>query len=172
MPNVEFDETNVRILNELQRDGRLTNLELAERVGLSPSPCLARVRALERAGIISSYVALLDAEKVGAYISIFIQVTLERQTEAALETFEAAMNRIPEVMECYLMTGDSDYLLRVMVPDTVALQHLIVERLSKTPGVENIRSSFALKQVKYQTALPIASDPAARSLRRRQSRNR
>ena len=150
-----LDATDTKILTELQDNARLTNVELAERVGLSPSPCLARVRALEKTGTISRYVALLDAEKVGVGVSIFIQVTLERQTEAVLETFEQAMNRIPEVMECYLMTGDSDYLLRVVVANTVALQHFIVGRLAKTPGVANIRSSFALKQVKYKTALPL-----------------
>ncbi len=105
--------------------------------------------------MIAQRVALLDPLKVGASISVFIQVTLEKQTESVLETFEASVARFPEVMECYLMTGDSDYLLRVVVSDIVALQHFIVDRLSKTHGVANIRSSFALKQVKYKTALPL-----------------
>lgn len=129
-------------------------MKLAERVGLSPSPCLVRVRALEEAGIIARRVTLLDAAKLGPCLSVFIQVTLEKQTEDMLESFEQSIGRLSEVMECYLMTGDLDYLLRVVVRDTIALQHFIIERLSKTRGVANIRSSFALKQVKYKTALP------------------
>jgi Lrp/AsnC family leucine-responsive transcriptional regulator len=155
MPKLVLDSMNVRILDELQEDCSLTNVELAERVGLSPSPCLTRVRALEDAGVILRRVALLDPIKLGASVSVFIQVTLERQTESQLDAFESAVARFPEVMECYLMTGDSDYLLRVVVTDTLALQHFIVDRLSKTRGVANIRSSFALKQVKYKTALPV-----------------
>ena len=155
MPKALNDAINLRILAELQQDCSLTNIELAERVGLSPSPCLARVRALEEAGIILRRVALLDPVKLGASVSVFIQVTLERQTESQLDAFESAVARFPEVMECYLMTGDSDYLLRVVVPDIVALQNFIVGRLTKTRGVANIRSSFALKQVKYKTALPL-----------------
>src|ERR1700683_1161436 len=152
MPKTLLDAINVRILSELQEDCSLTNTELAERVGLSPSPCLARVRALEEAGVILRRVALLHPIKLGASVSVFIQVTLERQTESQLDAFESAVARFPEVMECYLMTGDSDYLLRVVVSDTLALQHFIVDRLSKTRGVANIRSSFALRQVKYKPA--------------------
>jgi Lrp/AsnC family leucine-responsive transcriptional regulator len=155
MRKLPLDAINLRILAELQEDCSLTNAELADRVGLSPSPCLARVRALDEAGIILRRVALLDPIKLGASVSVFIQVTLEKQTESQLDIFEAAVARFPEVMECYLMTGDSDYLLRVVVADTLALQHFIIDRLSKTRGVANIRSSFALKQVKYKTVLPI-----------------
>src|SRR3984957_19911665 len=155
MPASLFDAIDIRILAELQEDGSLTNVELAERVGLSPSPCLARVRTLEETGVIVRKVTLLDPVKLGANVSVFIHVTLEKQIESLLDVFETAMARFPEVMECYLMTGDSDYLLRVVVSDTVALQHFIVDRLSKTRGVANIRSSFALKQVKYKTALPV-----------------
>lgn len=152
---MKLDAIDLRILAELQRDGKLTNVELANRVGLSASPCLARVRQLERAGVISRYVALVNPETLGLMISVFIQITLERQVEKALETFEARMNAFPEVMECYLMTGDSDYLVRVMVPDMAALERFIVKDLTTIPGIANIRSSFALKQVKYQTALPL-----------------
>jgi Lrp/AsnC family transcriptional regulator, leucine-responsive regulatory protein len=155
MPASRLDAIDIRILAALQDDASLTNVDLARRVGLSPSPCLARVRALEESEVILRRVTLLDPVKLGASVSVFIQVTLEKQTEPVLEAFEAAMASFPEVMECYLMTGDSDYLLRVVVSDTVALQHFIVGRLSKTRGVANIRSSFALKQVKYKTALPI-----------------
>jgi Lrp/AsnC family leucine-responsive transcriptional regulator len=154
-PQFALDAIDRRILAALQEDASVTNVELAEKVGLSPSPCLARVRALEQAGVILRRVALLDPLKLGASISVFIRVTLEKQTEAVLDRFESAVARFPEVMECYLMTGDSDYLLRVVVPDILALQDFIVGRLSKTAGVANIRSSFALKQVKYKTALPL-----------------
>lgn len=152
---MKLDATDMRILMVIQEDASLTNVQLAARVGLSASPCLTRVRALEEAGVIARRVALLDPVILGANVSVFIQVTLEKQTETLLEVFEEAMANLPEVMECYLMTGDSDYLLRVVVRDTVALQHFIVDRLSKTRGVANIRSSFALKQVKYKTALPL-----------------
>lgn len=155
MPKRQIDATDRRILRELQAEAKLTNVELAERVRLSPSPCLARVRALERNNVIERYVALVRPEALGLSISVFIQVTLERQVETALETFEARMAGFDEVMECYLMTGDSDYLVRLVVPDIVTLERFIVEELTTIPGVANIRSSFALKQVKYKTALPL-----------------
>jgi DNA-binding Lrp family transcriptional regulator len=152
---VAIDATDARILDALQADAKLTNVELAARVHLSPSPCLARVRRLEEAGLIGKYVALLDPLKLGLSVSVFIQIRLEKQVERALEVFEAAIGKYPEVMECYLMTGDADYLIRVVVPDVPALERFIVDELSKIPGVANIRSSFALKQVKYKTVLPI-----------------
>jgi Lrp/AsnC family transcriptional regulator, leucine-responsive regulatory protein len=141
----------------------LTNAALAKRVRLSPSPCLARLRALEENGIITKYVALLDAPKVGMSVSVFIQVSLEKQVESALENFEAAIKAYSEVMECYLMTGDSDYLIRVVVEDVQELQRFIVQELSKIRGVANIRSSFALKQVKYSTALPLRPQGSGRN---------
>jgi Lrp/AsnC family transcriptional regulator, leucine-responsive regulatory protein len=150
-----LDAIDLRILKSLQEDAGLTNVELAAKVGLSASPCLARVRALENAGVIARRVALLDARKIAPSISVFIQVTLEKQAEPALDTFESAVAQFAEVMECYLMTGDADYLLRVVVSDIDALQEFVVGRLTKIKGVANIRSSFALKQVKYKTALPI-----------------
>jgi DNA-binding Lrp family transcriptional regulator len=155
LPSLDLDEIDMKILSELQDDASLSNVELAQRVGLSPSPCLARVRELEATGVILRRVTLLNPLRLGANVSVFIQVALEKQVELQLEAFETAISSFSEVMECYLMTGDSDYLLRVVVPDVVALQHFIVGKLSKTAGVANIRSSFALKQVKYKTALPI-----------------
>jgi Lrp/AsnC family leucine-responsive transcriptional regulator len=113
------------------------------------------VKNLEASGMISRYVTLLDPVKVGLTVSVFISVSLEKQVEQALETFERAMRERPEVMECYLMTGDADYLLRVVMPDVPALERFIVDFLTRVPGVGNIRSSFALKQVKYKTALPL-----------------
>ncbi len=157
MPDLRLDATDIRILNELQRDAGRTNLDLAAAVGLSPSPCLARVRALESAGVISRRVALLDPARLGPSVSMVVQVTLERQTDALLEAFEKAVDGFPEVMECYLMTGDSDYLLRVVTRDTVAFRDFVIDRLTKAPGVANIRSSIALKQVKYQTSLPLGA---------------
>jgi Lrp/AsnC family leucine-responsive transcriptional regulator len=150
-----LDATDRRILDALQRNAKLTNVELAARVHLSPSPCLARVRALERAGIIQRYVTLLDPLRVGQAVSVFIQVRLEQQVERTLKNFEAAVAGWPEVLECYLMTGDSDYLLRVVVADIPALERFVLDRLTTIKGVANIRSSFALKQVKYETALPL-----------------
>jgi DNA-binding Lrp family transcriptional regulator len=155
MPLTTLDDTDLRILDRLQDDARITNVELAKAANLSPSPCLSRVRALEEAGYIRRYVTLLDPPKLGLTVSVFVQVRLEKQIESALEAFQTAVRGRPEVMECYLMTGDSDYLLRVVVPDVPAFERFIVDFLSKVPGVGNIRSSFALKQVKYQTGLPL-----------------
>jgi DNA-binding Lrp family transcriptional regulator len=157
-----MDVIDLRILARLQEDARISNVELAKAVNLSPSPCLARVRALEAAGYITRYVTLLEPQRLGLTVSVLIQVTLEKQIESALETFERAVRERPEVMECYLMTGDADYLLRVLVADVPAFQRFILEFLSRVPGVGNIKSSFALKQVKYQTALPIAEGGATR----------
>jgi DNA-binding Lrp family transcriptional regulator len=158
MPNIALDRIAWRILDRLQHDARVSNADLARDVGLSPSPCLRRVRELEQSGIIKDYVTLLEPADVGLPISVFVQVTLERQVEHALETFEHAMLDRPEVMECYLMTGDADYLLRVVVADIEAYETFLKEHLTRVPGVSGIKSSFALNQVKYRTALPL---PAA-----------
>ncbi len=158
MPNQRLDRIAWRILDRLQRDARISNADLAREVGLSPSPCLRRVRELEQSGVIKDYVTLLEPAEVGLPISVFVQVTLERQVERALETFEHAMLDRAEVMECYLMTGDADYLLRVAVADVEAYETFLKEHLTRVPGVSGIKSSFALNQVKYRTALPL---PAA-----------
>ena len=152
---MDLDAIDRRILTELQADARISNAALAEAVGLSPSPCLRRVRALEAAGVIRRYAALLEPAEVGLPISVFVQVTLERQIEQALETFETAIQDRPEVMECYLMTGDADYLLRVVVSDLNAYERFLKEHLTRVSGVASIKSSFALNQVKYSTALPL-----------------
>jgi DNA-binding Lrp family transcriptional regulator len=157
-----MDAIDLRILQNLQKDARISNVELARAVNLSPSPCLARVRALERDGVIERYVTLLDAKKLGLTVSVLVQVTLEKQIEPALEAFEKAVRDRPEVMECYLMTGDADYLLRVLLADVPAFERFILDFLSRVPGVGNIKSSFALKQVKYQTELPLPAHSAAR----------
>jgi Lrp/AsnC family leucine-responsive transcriptional regulator len=155
MPEINLDNKDIAILNQLQNNARLSNVQLAEKVGLSPSPCLARVKALSSAGVIKRHVTLLDPEKVNLTLSVFIQISLERQSEDLLERFEKAVIACPEVLECYLMTGDADYLLRVTVKDINALRVFILNRLTTIDGVSNIRSSIALNQVKYETALPI-----------------
>jgi Lrp/AsnC family transcriptional regulator, leucine-responsive regulatory protein len=165
---IALDPIDLRILSELQENARLSNVELAQRVGLSASPCLTRVRALEESGLIARYVTLLDPVALGLNVSVFIQVSLEKQVDSSLTRFESAIAALPEVMECYLMTGDSDYLLRVVVADVPALQRFIVERMTKIAGVSNIRSSFALKQVKFKTALPLV--PPLRSAKPRKFR--
>ena len=152
---MKLDAVDLRILHELQADGSLSNVELARRVHLSPSPCLARVKALETAGVISRYVALANAAALGLGLNVFISISLKAQNKAALADFEHRIAEQDEVMECYLMTGDSDYLIRVAVADMAALERFILEQLSPIPGIEKIRSSFALKQVRYKTALPL-----------------
>ena len=152
---MELDSIDRRILAALQEDARISNVDLAERVGISPSPCWRRVRALETEGVIARHVTLVDPAAVGLPVSVFIQVTLERQIEQALEEFEQTILARPEVMECYLMTGDSDYLLRVVVADLAAYERFLKEHLTRISGVASIKSSFALNQVKYRTALPV-----------------
>jgi len=151
---MELDTTDLRILNILQENSSISNLELASRINLSPSPTLARVKRLETEGIISRYVALADPYLLGLKVNVFVKVILERQGAEALAQFETAVSAFDEVMEVYLMTGDEDYLLRIVVPDLLTLEHFIVDHLTKIPGIKNIRSSFALKQIKYKTALP------------------
>jgi Lrp/AsnC family transcriptional regulator, leucine-responsive regulatory protein len=158
---LSLDATDLKILTELQDNAKMTNAELATRVNLSPSPCLTRVRALERAGVIARYVTVVDPLALGLTLNVFIQVRLDRQVEPALDCFERAMAQFPEVMECYLMTGDADYLVRVIVADLQELESFIVKHVSRIEGVANIRSSFALKQIKYRTALPVPSPESA-----------
>ncbi len=150
-----LDSIDLKILAELQNDGALSNIELARRIHLSPSPCLARVRALEAAGVIDRYVALTNAAALGLGLNVFINISLKSQSKEALAHFEQRISEHDEVMECYLMTGDSDYLIRVAVADIAALEKFILEQLTPIPGIEKIRSSFALKQVRYKTALPL-----------------
>ena len=152
-----LDEIDLRILNSLQDEARRSNVDLAEHVGLTPAPCLRRVRALEEAGVIRRYAALVSPGAVQLGVTVFVRITLVQQVEKRLETFEVAIRRHPEVMECYLMTGDADYLLRVVVPDVESYERFLDRTLTRTPGVASIKSSFALRQVKYSTALPLPS---------------
>ncbi len=155
MPVYKLKEIDQNILHHLQENARLTNVDLADRVNLSPSPCLRRVRNLEESGIIKGYVTLVDQNALGLPVSVFVSVSLEKQVEAALEKFEQAIQERPEVMECYLMTGGADYLLRVVTADLKGYERFLLEHLTRIPGVASIKSSFALKQVTYKTALPI-----------------
>ncbi len=155
MPKYRLDEIDRKILRELQADARLTNSELSDRVGLSPSPCLRRLRNLEKAGVIDRYVALVDQEKVGLPVSVFVSIQLERQREEELDKFDREISRHPEVLECYLMTGTRDYLLRVVAADLSAYERFLKEKLTRIDGVASIQSSFALKQIKYTNTLPL-----------------
>ncbi|MCQ4162603.1 Lrp/AsnC family transcriptional regulator [Roseomonas sp. GC11] len=149
-----LDEASLRILDALQKNSEISNAELAERVGLSASPCWRRVSELRERGVIRGAVALVDPLKLGLAVNVFVHVTLKQQDKASLKLFTDSIARRPEVMECYLMTGEADFLLRVVVEDLLRYQELMLECLTQIPGVSNIRSSFALDQVKYTTALP------------------
>ncbi|HDR9872841.1 TPA: Lrp/AsnC family transcriptional regulator [Burkholderia cenocepacia] len=154
-PPKRLDRIDVAILNQLQKNARITNAELAKIVNLSTTPCFNRVKTIENLGLIKQQVTLLNPELLGLNLNVFISVSLERQVEDALKIFEEAISTRPEVMECYLMTGDADYLLRVVVPDTKSLERFILNHLTKIKGISNIRSSFSLKQVRYKTDLPL-----------------
>ena len=156
MSGNRLDRIDVRILDVLQQDGRLSNQELAERVGLSPSPCLRRVKRLERDGVIQRYAAVVDQSKVGIPVSVFVSVKLERQREDDMERFEQAIANYREVVECYLMTGSRDYLLRVVTGDLTAYERFLKDTMTRIEGVASIESSFALNQVKFANALPIS----------------
>ena len=155
MNDHKLDKIDRKILEALQADGSISNLELAEKVCLSPSPCSRRVKILEENGYIRGKVTLLHADKIGLPVNVFIQVTLHHKVKKDLDSFEQTVTQWPEVMECYLMTGDFDYLIRVAVPDLNAYQRFLDSRLTPMDGIDNIRSSFSLKQVRYKTELPL-----------------
>jgi Lrp/AsnC family leucine-responsive transcriptional regulator len=155
MPPRALDAVDRKILVQLQANGRMSLAELADKVGLSASPCLRRVRMLEKAGVISRYVAVLDQRAVGLPVSVFVSIKLERQKQDALDRFAKAIERWPEVLECYLMTGPRDYWLRVVVPDLAAYERFVRQKLTRLEGIASIESSFALEQVKYTNVLPV-----------------
>ena len=155
MPEDALDRTDQRIMQVIQGDARISNADLAARVGLSPSPCWRRVKALEARGVIREYVTLASARALGLPVTVFVSITLDKQVEDNLERFEASVLARPEVMEAYLMTGDFDYLLRVVAADIDGYQRFVLEHLTRIEGVASIKSSFALKQVQYKTALPL-----------------
>ena len=144
-----MDEKDQKIIRELQRNGRLTNNELAERVNLSPSPCLRRLRNLEKSGVIQGYTALIDQSAYGLPITVFIRIRLQHHTEEAMRVFEQHINRIDEILDCHLMAGDSDYLLRVIVKSLEAYESFIRETIHQIPFIGSIDSSFAYGTVKH-----------------------
>ncbi|MER9791396.1 Lrp/AsnC family transcriptional regulator [Mesorhizobium sp. M0213] len=155
MPKRRLDDIDRKIISALQVDGRMTAQQLAERVGLSASPCARRVRLMEDMGVITGYAALIDQDMVDLPISVFASIKLERQRENELKRFNAAIARWPEVVDCYLMTGQRDYLLRVVVRDLHAYERFLKEKLTRLDGVSSIESSFALAQIKRSNRLPV-----------------
>ena len=153
--NITLTAVDRKILRALQEDGRMTIQAVADRVGLSASPCLRRIRQMERAGIIAGYSAVVEQKAVGLPVSVFISIRLERQRSRELDAFGAAISRWPEVMECYLMTGQFDFLLRVVCADLGAYEQFLRERLTQVEGVASIESSFSLGQVKSSLVLPL-----------------
>ncbi len=152
---MHLDQVDIAILNELQTNGRLTNAELAERAGLSPSACHRRVKTLESSGIIDRYVAILSQEALGRGITVYVQVTLDNQKRDTLQAFEDAVEGVPEVMECYLMSGEADYLIRVLVRDANDYERVHREILSALPGVARLHSSFTIRRVFSRTEVPV-----------------
>ena len=151
-----FDRTDRRILEELQRDGRISNQDLAQRVQLSPSPCLRRVRALEDSGVITGYRALLDARKLDLNLMALIHISMDRHTPDRFSNFEEQVARLPEVLECLLITGqEADYQLKVVVRDMDAYQALLLDKITRIQGVSGVHSSFVMRQVVNKTALPV-----------------
>ena len=144
----KIDEFDRKILRALQQDGRLTILELSDRVGLSPSPVSRRLKALEEAGLIGGYTALIDEAKLGYNVSVFVSVRLDRQVDEGLAAFETAIEAFPEVVDCWLMTGNQDYLLRVVTTDLAAFEQFLVGKLTRAPGVASLESSIPLRRVK------------------------
>ncbi len=155
LSEMRLDRIDYTILEHLQRDGRATSGELADAAGLSASPALRRQKLLEDDGIIRRYVALLDQDRVGLPVNVFVSVRLQAQTDDHLAAFEKAVTELPEVMECYVMSGASDYLLRVVAPDLGAYEEFLRTRLTRMPGVRGVESAFALKRVVYRTNLPL-----------------
>src|ERR1700741_318451 len=151
---MELDRYDRAIVRLLQQDARITNTLLAEKVSLSESACLRRVRALEQAGLIQGYTALIDQHKAGFPVNVFVSITLDRQSQAGLEAFESAVRRVPEVMECYLMTGEYDYLLRLVVADMADFERVHNQHLTRLPSVTRVHSSFAMRTVTRAATLP------------------
>ncbi|MAI26974.1 MAG: Lrp/AsnC family transcriptional regulator [Myxococcota bacterium] len=152
---MKIDSTDHAILEALQERARISNVELADRVHLSESACLRRVRALEEAGVIAGYSAMVDPVRVGLPSAVFVQLTLQRQDQTDLDAFEEAVQNIPEVMECYLMTGEFDYLLRIVVSDASDYERVHRQHLTRLPGVARVQSSFTLRTVRKANVLPI-----------------
>lgn len=155
MAQTELDAIDRRILEVLQRNARIANTDLADEVGLTPAPCLRRVKRLEEMGFIAGYTAVLNHKRVGLGLTVFVTVTLDRQTKRTYDDFAAKMRAAPEVLECYLILGERDFLLKIVVADLEAYQRFYLEVLTLAPGVRNINSIIAVNEEKRTTALPI-----------------
>lgn len=156
---MELDRYDRQILEILQRDGRISNQDLADRIGLSPSPCLRRVRTLEEAGLITGYRALLDAKKLGLSLMALIGISMDQHTPERFANLESAIAEIPEILECLLITGQqSDYQLKVVVRDMDAYQDLLLNKITRIQGVTGVHTSFVLRKVVDRTSLPVAAD--------------
>ncbi|MCY1389272.1 Leucine-responsive regulatory protein [compost metagenome] len=155
MPKIKLDAYDRRILAALQRDGRLTNVQLADEIGLSASPCLRRVRNLEEAGVIRGYQAQLDPDEIGLGLTVFVGVKVERHHETEAEAFRQSVLALPEVISAFLVSGESDFLLHVVVPDLRGYERFLTGTLLKLPGVSDIRSNFAIQTVKATAPLPL-----------------
>lgn len=151
-----FDAIDRKILREIQEDGRISMVELADKVGLSVSPCLRRLRKLEESGVIRKYVALLDPAHLQLGVNVFVTVSLTQHDEPSLRRFESAVQEHPEIVDCYAMVGNQDYMMRIVVPDPASYQRFLSEVMMKLPGVANMKSSFTLHEVKNSTTLPVA----------------
>lgn len=153
---MEYDNFDKAILRKLQRDGRISNQDLAESVNLSPSPCLRRVRRLEEEGVIVGYTARLNARKLGLKLMAFIQISMDKHTPERFDRFESAVANYPEVLECHLITGQAaDYLLKVVVEDMDGYQHFLLNKITRIEGVSGVQSSFVLKSPQSHTELPV-----------------
>ncbi|MCW8905320.1 Lrp/AsnC family transcriptional regulator [Sedimenticola sp.] len=153
---IKLDRIDRRILTEMQQNGRISNLELAERVGLSPTPCSRRVKQLEEAGIIAKHVTLLDPARLNLKLTALIQISMDRHTPDRFENFQAKVAELPEVIECSLITGQAaDYLVKVVVPDMDAYQEFLLGKITRIAGVSGVQSSFVMQQIIHKTELPL-----------------
>jgi Lrp/AsnC family leucine-responsive transcriptional regulator len=157
MADPGLDRIDLRILALLQADGRMSHVEIAAKVGLSPSPCARRIRRLEKSGVVQKYTALVDPKRVGQYVLAFVQIKLERHTDEIIGQFRRMLAERPEVLSAHAMTGEMDFLLRVVVPDLDALGRLTLHQLLKFPGVRDVRSSLVLETLKADAAVPLTA---------------
>lgn len=153
---MSLDPTDARILDEIQQDGRLSNQDLAARIGLSPAPCWRRLKRLEESGIVQRYVALLDPEALGLTVTVFASVSLENHHADTVQLFDELVSEADEVLECYSMSGQSDYLIKVVARNMIHYEEFLSQRLMICPAVRSVNTSFVLKRKKYTTALPVA----------------
>ena len=158
MQSMQLDEIDRRILRELQKDGRVQNVELAKRVGLSPSPCLRRVRLLEEAGVIDRYVALLNPSKIGMGLTVFARVWLTGQDAATVDRFTKRVKQLPQIVECHLMAGDCDFLLRIVASNLDAYRQFQIDHLTRIEGVQSVKTEIPMQRIKVSSELPLPKD--------------